>query len=156
MDDTVLPPTSEAIWVSDDTNILTVTNGTAHGVAVGKANVTASMSGVTTPPVNITVTDTPVLGELTVTATARTGGQTLTVTEPVAADTQRRYQITDADKQPTVTYDMVCAKASGWNDYPENGQISGKENQVATVVDCLTSSANARRKGSVTLPAPLA
>lgn len=64
------------------------------------------------------------------TATARKGGQTVTVNETVAAGLQRRYRITAANAKPTVDYD--------------------------TVVDSTTSGANARAKGEATLPAPTA
>lgn len=62
------------------------------------------------------------------TATARDGGQTVTVKEALAAGLQRRYKITAANAKPTVDYD--------------------------TVVDNTMSGANARAKGEATLPAP--
>lgn len=62
------------------------------------------------------------------TATARDGGQAVTVKEALAADLQRRYKITAANAKPMVDYD--------------------------TVVDNTTSGANARAKGEATLPAP--
>jgi hypothetical protein len=63
-----------------------------------------------------------------VTATARDGGQAVTVKEALAAGLQRRYKITAANAKPMVDYD--------------------------TVVDNTTSGANARAKGEATLPAP--
>nr|DAE69686.1 MAG TPA: hypothetical protein [Caudoviricetes sp.] len=62
------------------------------------------------------------------TATARDGGQAVTVKEALAAGLQRRYKITAANAKPMVDYD--------------------------TVVDNTTSGANARAKGEATLPAP--
>ncbi|PLS25970.1 hypothetical protein [Bifidobacterium parmae] len=102
------------------------------------------------------MTPTPTLGVLTVTAAARSGGQTVTVTPDVGAGLQRRIMITDADKTPTVAYDTVCDLKSGWTAFPADGAVSGTEAQVATVVDCTTSGANARLLGKGTLPAPLA
>ena len=96
------------------------------------------------------------LDALTVTATARQGGQTLTVKETLGANLQRRYKITDANAKPAVAYDTVCATADGWLAWPENGEVSGTEGQVATVVDVTVKGANARGKGEATLPDPLA
>lgn len=62
------------------------------------------------------------------TATARDGGQAVTVKEALAAGLQRRYKITAANAKPMVDYD--------------------------TVVDNTTSGTNARAKGEATLPAP--
>lgn len=73
------------------------------------------------------------------TATARNGGQTVTVKEALAAGLQRRYEITAANAKPMVDYDTVVDTASG---------------QIVTVVDNTTSGANARAKGEATLPAP--
>lgn len=73
------------------------------------------------------------------TATARNGGQTVTVKEALAAGLQRRYKITAANAKPMVDYDTVVDTASG---------------QIVTVVDNSTSGANARAKGEATLPAP--
>ncbi|ACJ52200.1 hypothetical protein [Bifidobacterium longum] len=73
------------------------------------------------------------------TATARNGGQTVTVKEALAAGLQRRYKITAANAKPMVDYDTVVDTASG---------------QIVTVVDNTTSGANARAKGEATLPAP--
>lgn len=73
------------------------------------------------------------------TATARDGGQTVTVKEALAAGLQRRYKITAANAKPMVDYDTVVDTASG---------------QIVTVVDNTTSGANARAKGEATLPAP--
>ncbi len=92
---------------------------------------------------------------LTVTATARKGGQTFAV-DPETPDgnNSRRYKITDAGKTPTVALGDVCAQADGWQDLPASGQVTGAAGQVATVVECTNSGAQARAVGSVTLPAP--
>jgi len=48
--------TSQVSWASDTTTIATIDpTGLATGVAPGTANITASMSGVTSPAVNLTV-----------------------------------------------------------------------------------------------------
>ena len=91
---------------------------------------------------------------LTVKAVAREGGQTVTVTEPVDSGLQRRYKITDANAKPSVAYDTVVATDGGWSAFPENGQVTGTEGQVITVVDNTTSGAFARKTGTATLPAP--
>lgn len=99
------------------------------------------------------MTPPPELGALSVTATGREGGQTLTVAEAVTRDCQRRIRVDD--RPPTITYDQVCSHAAGWLDWPTGGLISGEEGQTVTVVDCLISGANARATGSTLLPAPL-
>lgn len=88
------------------------------------------------------------------TATARDGGQAVTVKEALAADLQRRYKITAANAKPMVDYDTVVDTASGWIAVSANGQVSGTAGQIVTVVDATTSGANARAKGEATLPAP--
>lgn len=100
------------------------------------------------------MTPAPTLGTLTVKASAREGGQTVTVTEKLGTGVLRRYLITDAGDKPTVDYDTVCASASGWTAFPENGQVTGTADQVVTVVDCTEQGANARAKGEAVLPAP--
>ena len=60
---------------------------------------------------------------LTVTATAREGGQSVTVSEPVTGNDLRRYKITDPDAKPTVDYDTACVTSDGWADLPANGEI---------------------------------
>lgn len=92
---------------------------------------------------------------LTVTATAREGGQSVTVSEPVTGNDLRRYKITDADKKPEVEYDAACVLADGWADLPSNGEITGAADQVVTVVELTNQGANARGKGEAVLPAPL-
>ncbi|NMM98157.1 hypothetical protein [Bifidobacterium olomucense] len=152
---TKLPVSALAAWSSDNVRALTVKDGVAHGVAAGTVNVTASAYGVTTPPLKVTVTNPP-LGALTVKATAREGGQTLTVTETVGSGMLRRYKLTAANQKPTVSYDTVCATADGWLDLPANGAVSGTEGQIATVVEQTTQGAKARKKGEAVLPAPTA
>lgn len=144
----------QAEWASKDEDTATVDEtGTVTGVKAGTARITATVAGVTSPDLTITVTDPP-LATLTLTATARAGGQTLAVKEPVTAGCQRRYRITDTAKKPTVAYGTVCDQKSGWQEWPADGQVSGVQGQTATVVDCLSSGANARAKGEATLPAP--
>lgn len=96
------------------------------------------------------------LDVLTVTAKARSGGQTITVATAPASGLQRRYMVTDADKTPTVSYDTVVDLASGWAALPDNGEITGAEGQTVTIVDNTTQGAKARALGTATLPAPLA
>ena len=88
------------------------------------------------------------------TATARDGGQAVTVKEALAAGLQRRYEITAANAKPMVDYDTVVDAASGWIAVSANGQVSGTAGQIVTVVDNTASGANARAKGEATLPAP--
>lgn len=100
-------------------------------------------------------TPTPTLGVLTVTATGVANGQAITVTPDPANGELRRYKITDANAAPTVAYDQVLATADGWLEWPGNGQVSGTEGQVITVVHVTTQGAKARAVGTATLPAPL-
>ena len=146
-------------WESSNTEVAAFTK---TGAPAGGKILTLLKKGETTVTVHAgdqsATLDFTVLGldALTVTATARQGGQTLAVTEAIGADLQRRYRITNADAKPTVAYDTVCATADGWLAWPENGEVSGTEGQVATVVDVTVKGANARGKGEATLPAPLA
>ena len=94
----------------------------------------------------------PLYGALTVTAEPRLGGQTLAVAEPVSEGLQRRYKL--SSEALSLSYDMVCALNDGWTAWPANGQITGTEGQIATVVDCTAVGANLRKAGHVTLPAP--
>lgn len=87
-------------------------------------------------------------------ATAREGGQTVTVREPPGAGMMRRYQVTDKGGEPTVAYGTVCALASGWADLPADGAISGGEGQTVTVVEATQQGALARAVGHAVLPAP--
>lgn len=98
---------------------------------------------------------TPPIGSLTVTATARVGGQTLAITPATESGNMLRYKITAANNKPTVTYGMQCPKADGWEDLPSNKQITGTDGQVVTVVEMTTQGALARKTGTATLPAPL-
>lgn len=95
------------------------------------------------------------MGDLAVTATAREGGQTVTVAPAVSEDNQRRYMVTDASAAPYPVYDETAPLASGWAALPDDGAISGTEGQVVTVVDCTINGAKVRACGSATLPAPL-
>lgn len=146
-------------WESSNTEVAAFTK---TGAPAGGKILSLLKKGETTVTVHAgdqsATLDFTVLGldALTVTATARQGGQTLAVTEAIGKDIQRRYRITSADAKPTVAYDTVCATADGWLAWPENGEVSGTEGQVATVVDVTVKGANARGKGEATLPAPLA
>lgn len=97
----------------------------------------------------------PTLGSLKVTAATREGGQTVTV-DPANADSGnlRRYKITDSDAKPSVSYDAALTTSDGWVEFPDNGQVSGNDGQVCTVVEVTTNGAKARKKGDVVLPAP--
>lgn len=146
-------PDPVATWASSKPDVATVRDGAVTGVKAGTTAITATVEGKASDPLEVTVTDPP-LAALTVTAKAREGGQTLTVTEPVTAGCQRRYLVTDKGKEPTVAYGTVCDLKSGWATFPTDGNVTGTEGQVATVVDCTTSGAFARAKGTATLPAP--
>lgn len=142
-------------WTSKDVDKAKVAaDGTVTPVAVGAARVNATVDTVTSP--DFTVNVTPALGALTVTATARTGGQTLTVKETLGTGNMRRYRLTAANAKPVVDYDTVCDTKSGWVELPANGQITGTAGQVATVVEMTMQGAKARSKGEATLPAPTA
>lgn len=93
---------------------------------------------------------------LTVTATGREGGQTVTVTEALEQGLQRRYKITESNAKPVIAYDTVVATDDGWLEFPANGQVSGNEGQTITVVDNTTSGAKSRKVGTAALPAPTA
>lgn len=93
---------------------------------------------------------------LTVTATPRVGGQSLTVAEPVQGNDLRRYKVTAADAKPVVEYDTACVLADGWLDVPADGAVTGGEGQVVTVVELTNSGALARGRGEAVLPAPTA
>ena len=140
---------NEAVATVSDTGLVT-------GVKAGTADITVTAkdgSGVTAT-ITVTVTAAPTLGTLTVAAAAREGGQTVTVTEAVEGNNLRRYKITDAGAKPTIAYDTACVGDDGWLDFPSNGEVSGTEGQVITVVELTNSGANARKVGTATLPAP--
>ena len=140
---------NEAVATVSDTGLVT-------GVETGTADITVTAkdgSGVTAT-ITVTVTAAPTLGTLTVEAAAREGGQTVTVTEAVEGNNLRRYKITNADAKPTIAYDTACVSNDGWLGFPSNGEVSGTEGQVITVVELTNSGANARKVGTATLPAP--
>lgn len=146
-------------WATSDDTKATVTpaadgkTAVVDFIAAGNVDISATV-GTVTKKTSFTVTPPPTLGALTVKAAARVGGQTVTVTEAVGSGLQRRYKITAANAKPTVNYNTVVDTKSGWVAFPDNGQITGTEGQVVTVVDCTVSGANARTKGEATLPAP--
>lgn len=47
--------TFEVTWISDNTSIATIENGTATAIAVGTANIEATLSGISSAPVKLTV-----------------------------------------------------------------------------------------------------
>lgn len=96
------------------------------------------------------------MADLSVTATAREGGQTVTVATAPATGLQRRYKVTDAASAPIPAYNETAPLADGWAAFPDDGAISGTAGQVVTVVDCTNSGAKVQAYGSATLPAPLA
>lgn len=96
------------------------------------------------------------MADLVVSATAREGGQTVTVSTALGEDLQRRYMVTDATAAPVPAYDETAPLASGWAAFPEDGAVSGKAGQVVTVVDCTINGAKVRAIGSAVLPAPAA
>lgn len=91
---------------------------------------------------------------LTVTASAREGGQTVTVAEALETGLQRRYKITKANAKPVIAYDTVVSTDDGWLAFPGNGQVSGSEGDAITVVDNTTNGAKSRKVGTATLPSP--
>lgn len=89
----------------------------------------------------------PTLGTLTVTAGKLTDGKSLLTLPTPDADNFLRYKVTDADELPTVEYDTVVDKASGWEDIPTDKKVAGTAGQVATVVEATEQGAKARKKG---------
>ncbi|KAA8831659.1 hypothetical protein EMO89_02750 [Bifidobacterium tissieri] len=96
------------------------------------------------------------LGDLTVSVAPRTGGQTVLVAPAMESGNMLRYLITDSDKTPVIVYDQPYVTANGWTGLPGNGEVSGAEGQVITVVEMTEQGAKARKAGSAVLPAPLA
>ena len=146
-------------WASKTTEVATVDqNGLVTGVEAGTADITVTAkdgSGVTAT-ITVTVTATPTIGTLTVAVAAREGGQTVTVTEAVEGNNFRRYKITDAASAPTVAYYTACVADDGWLSFPSNGEVSGTEGQVITVVELTNQGSYALKVGTATLPAPTA
>lgn len=87
-------------------------------------------------------------------AVAANGGQTVTVTKPVGEGMQRRYLITDANKQPSITTGTTASLAGGWVAIPTDGHVSGAAGKVITVTDCTSVGDMIYAVGSATLPAP--
>ena len=142
---------NEAVATVSDTGLVT-------GVEAGTADITVTAkdgSGVTAT-ITVTVTATPTIGTLTVAVAAREGGQTVTVTEAVEGNNFRRYKITDAASAPTVAYYTACVADDGWLSFPSNGEVSGTEGQVITVVELTNQGSYALKVGTATLPAPTA
>jgi uncharacterized protein YjdB len=48
--------TSQVTWTSDTPSVTINSTGLATGVATGSANITAALSGITSPPVSLTTT----------------------------------------------------------------------------------------------------
>ena len=113
-------------------------------------------AGTVTKIIPIAVTAAPGLSALTITATAKQGGgYTVEDSKAPASDETRRYMVTSASEKPTVAYDTVCDRASGWVDWPADNTIQGGKGQIVTVVHATASGAKARALGEATLPAPL-
>ena len=113
-------------------------------------------AGTVTKIIPIAVTAAPGLSALTITATAKQGGgYTVEDSKAPASDETRRYMVTSASEKPTVAYDTVCDRASGWVDWPADNTIQGGKGQIVTVVHVTASGAKARALGEATLPAPL-
>lgn len=145
---------SGVTWHCKDTACATVDDsGVMAGKTAGVARVNATVGGVTSPDLNVTVEAATELYALTVTATAVDGGYTVTATPAPGSGEMTRYKVTDADAKPSVSYDTVCDKASGWVDMPDDGGVTGSEGQVVTVVHLTEQGAKARAKGEATLPA---
>ena len=96
------------------------------------------------------------MADLVVSATAREGGQTVTVSTALGEGLQRRHMVTEATAAPVPAYDSTAPLSAGWVAFPEGGAVSGKAGQVVTVVDCTVSGAKVKAVGSAVLPAPLA
>ena len=72
----VVDITSQAIWSSSDTNVAIISlagsGGLATGLAAGNTNITATMYGVTSPPVSLNVATTTSATPTTTTPTTST------------------------------------------------------------------------------------
>lgn len=91
-------------------------------------------AGTVTKIIPIAVTAAPGLSALTITATAKQGGgYTVEDSKAPASDETRRYMVTSASEKPTVAYDTVCDRASGWVDWPADNTIQGGKGQIVTV-----------------------
>lgn len=113
-------------------------------------------AGTVTKIIPIAVTAAPRLSALTITATAKQGGgYTVEDSKAPASDETRRYMVTSASEKPTVAYDTVCDRASGWADWPADKTIQGGKGQIVTVVHVTASGSYARALGEAVLPAPL-
>lgn len=155
-DGTTGQPTANAEWALDPTGNGTITAGGALTLTKpGATQITATLANddgtkVTSTPVTITGVQ---LGMLTVTAVAKTGGQAITVKEPVTSGTRRVYLVVDAGKEPVILYDQTLT--DGWSPLPGNGSISEQGGRTIIVADVTSDTSKARATGRVGLPDPL-
>lgn len=101
----------------------------------------------------VTLVNAPTLGVLTVTAKAKNGGQTITVTPTLGTGNKYVYIITADNSVPTVTYDQ--ALTTGWTAVTAAPfDVNGTAGRVITVAE-VTADGKARKTGKATLPAAL-
>jgi hypothetical protein len=64
-DDSIADITSQVTWASSNNMIAAITSaGLATGIAVGNTNITATLSGTTSPSVNLSIVTTPTLSSI--------------------------------------------------------------------------------------------
>jgi hypothetical protein len=61
--------TYQVTWISSDTNIATISYGLATGKTEGNTNITATLSGITSPIITLMIIPTPMLSSIAVTPT---------------------------------------------------------------------------------------
>jgi hypothetical protein len=61
--------TYQVTWISSDTNIATISYGLATGKTEGNTNITATLSGITSPVITLMIVPTPMLSSIAVTPT---------------------------------------------------------------------------------------
>jgi len=67
-DDSVVDITSQVTWASSNAAVATVSSaGLTIGVAVGNTEITAALSGVTSPPVDLPIINSPTLSSISIT-----------------------------------------------------------------------------------------
>lgn len=101
----------------------------------------------------VTLVNAPTLGALTVTATAKNGGQTIAVSPALGTGNKYVYIITADNSVPTVAYDQ--ALTTGWTAVTAAPfDVNGTAGRVITVAE-VTADGKARKTGKATLPAAL-
>ena len=115
---------SQVTWNSDTTSVATIdSNGLATGVAAGTANITAALSGITSPSATLTVVAPgPTTTPTTTTTTTVSGNTTGTVANtPVASGAPNEYNfylMITSTTEPGVTAGQQIWVAASTTDFP--------------------------------------